>query len=380
MVLLSALALLAPVSEPIQLVSSPTGGVYSVIAEVGGKMGQFLIGTTQNYSYVVPGFLKEGAADYLKANVKLGGADLGETYVGIDRSGYLKEGGFQGVLGTDVLDNCAFGLDYASGEVFFWPEGRLERKDAEAWMKSDVKVDRIRGWIENGALSINLKFGGQEFLIGIAPDIPWTVLGTKAAAAAKGVKLYSTYARHSSTGERIDGVEGRMTTTFSRGELPSTYLEFVSLPAVKATEDAGFGEGVLNPRDLNANRLIFDLPGRCIWLPQTPTKVEAYRSLSRIFDIPLVFGETDIKIGDRWSGSHSLGAYHAWKDWTGATVRRLADYDPASLVKTLSTPGKPAETLVANLYPQLRKGISVEVERGGKEGAVRTPALKAPGE
>lgn len=376
MVLLAALALLPTLDAPVALPTRAWRGGFAIQAEMGGKTGWFLIGTSREYSYVIPGFLKEGAADYMKAEVKVGGSDLGETYVVIDRGGGIKEAGFDGVLGTDVLENCALGYDYEFGRIAFWREGRLERKDAEAWMASDAKVDRVRGWMENGALSVNLKFGGQEFLIGIAPDVPWTFLGPKAAAAAKGMKLYTTYARSSSTSERVPGVEGRITSGFSRGDLPPAYLEHIVFPAGTETS---FGDGLMNPRDFNAARVIFDLPGRCVWIPQTPVLQQASRALSRLFDLPLDLSNPDARIGSPWTGYFTRKAWEKWSVWDSANVRRFGDLDPTGL-KPLATPGKAAESLISSLYGQMRKGISIEVEHKGKEGAVKTDPLRIPGE
>jgi hypothetical protein len=376
MILFAALALLPTLGEPVLLETRTTHGLFAVQAEVGGKKGTFLIGTSRAYSYVTAGFLKEGAADYVQAEVTLGGQNLGETYVGIDREGGLKEMNVDGVLGTDVLENCAIGFDYAFGKVSFWREGRLERKDAEAWMNGEGKVDRVRGWLENGALSVNLKFGGQEFLVGIAPDLPWTFLGPKASAAAKGMKLYTTMARSSSTGEPVGNVEARLTSAFSRGDLPPTYLEHIATP--EGMEE-GIGEGIMNPRDFNSPRIIFDLPGRCVWIPQVPAPFQATRALSRLFDIPLDLDFAEPRIGPMWVGYYPPSTLTKWTAWKGAKLGRFAGQDPVGL-RAMLTPGKAAETMIASLYPQVRRGISVEVALEGKEGAIKTDPLQMPGE
>jgi hypothetical protein len=376
--LLLALASVAltPADPPANLVTSARYGTFAVRAEVGGKEGWFLIGTTQVWTYISPSFLKVGSADTTTVDVKVGGFDLGDTEVAVDRWGALKESRVDGVLGSDVLENCALGFDYGKGKVAFWREGRLDRADAEGWIGKETKVDRVRGWMENGALSINVKLGGEEFLLGITPDIPYTILGPKAAAAAKGAKLSTTSGRNSSTGELVPGFEGRITSTFGRADLPPTYLEFFALPS-NVAEDVRFGEGVLNPRDLNADRIIFDLPGRCVWVPQVPARLQASRAISRLFEVPIHFADEGAKIGPLWTSATDA---KLWEPWSEALIRRFGDVDGPTLAKTLATPGKPAESLLANLYPQLRKGIGLEVEREGKEGVVRTPPLRVPGE
>ncbi|MGV3619013.1 MAG: hypothetical protein ACO1SV_27110 [Fimbriimonas sp.] len=378
MTALLALATFAflPSADPVVLPTRMAHGIFSVRAEVGGKEGWFLLGTSSSHSYVGPGFLKVGAADYTEAPVKVGGQELGSTYVGIDRAGAFKAMNVDGVLGTDVLDNCALGLDYAEGKVAFWREGRLERSAAEAWTGAEARVDRVRGWMENGSLSINVKFAGQEVLVGITPDIPYTILAPKTAALAKGVRLYSTYGRRSSTDELVPGIEGRFTAAFGRGDLPPTYLQYFALPDAVGDETS-VGEGVLNPRDLNASRVIFDLPGRCLWVPQVAPRIQASRALSRLFEIPLDLKEDAVAVGPLWTTATSSTP---WDPWVGTNVRRFGDQEPALLLKSFATPGKTAESTVAQLYPLLRKGISVELEGGGKEGLVKTPPLRIPGE